>query len=116
MEQFITFITGDINQTIGIILMFITLGYLGYNAHKKKEDLWDAITGPDHKLQLVEVAMAIWLVLFPIIVLSNIFLGTEPAPAVMFSMDLILVIILGVKKFKDASDVLKDSKEKREEP
>jgi Na+/melibiose symporter-like transporter len=116
MNELITFFTSNLSQTIGIFVMFIMLLYLGYEAHVKKVDLWDAIKGPDGKLQLPEVVMALWVVLFPVIVLSNLFLGTHPDPAVMFSMDIILAIILGVKKFKDAASVTDSLKTKTETP
>jgi hypothetical protein len=115
MNEIIQFFLGNIPQTIGIIMMFCMFAYLGFEAHKRKTDLWDAIKGPDKKLQLAEVVMALWIVLFPIMVLSNLFLGLEPSPQIVFSMDIILAVILGVKKFKDAGTAVESMKRTKTE-
>lgn len=114
MEKILDFFLSNIPQTIGILMMVVMLTYLAIQAHQHKTDLWSAIEGEDGKLQLPEVVMALWVVLFPVIVLANLFLDRHPDPAIMISMDVILAIILGVKQYKAAKGAVLDKKDKEE--
>lgn len=88
-------------EIVGMILMGITLGYLAIFAKRKEKDLWEAIKGDDGKLQMSEAVIAVWLVLWPVVVLGTTFLGIEPNPNIIWGMDLVLLVVLGIKGYKD---------------
>jgi len=92
-------------QIVGMILMGLTLGYLSIFAHRKRTDLWEAIKGDDGKLQMSEAVIAVWLMLWPVVVLGSVFLNIDPSPSILWGMDLVLIIALGIKKFKDGTSI-----------
>lgn len=101
MEFILNHFVENMSQLIGILLMFIVLSFIAISVHLHRNQIWEAITGPDGKLSTTELIIAIWLILFPIVVLSSMFLDKTPDPAVVYTLDIILLVALGAKKFPD---------------
>jgi hypothetical protein len=84
------------SAVIGYLFFLFLVFYLTKIAFKTKGDLWEAIKGPDGKLQSVEIGMLIWFVFFPVLLLSDLFLGLDADAKIWYSMDGIFVtLVLG---------------------
>ncbi len=75
----------------------------------QRRSIMHAIKGSDGKLDLVDLVTAIWLVLFPTIVLTNIFLDLHVEREVWISMDAIMFFLLGKKGYVEGKKLMKKS-------
>lgn len=78
------------NHTIGYILYGFIVLFLVILAIVKGKDFWHAIEGDDGKLDLIDLVGLAWVVLFPIMVLSDIFLDAHASEPVWNTMDIIM--------------------------
>lgn len=63
----------------------------------KGSDLWEGIKGENGVLDPEDFAILMWTILFPVLVLSDVFLGLKAGDNIWWSMDAILAIVLGYK-------------------
>lgn len=77
-------------KLVGIILYLFFITLLLILIYKKKGDFWHSIVGPDGELDPLDVVKLLWLVLFPIITLSDLFLDFKVDEIVWISLDAIL--------------------------
>jgi drug/metabolite transporter (DMT)-like permease len=88
-------------QIVGYVLFFSTLGSLFFIAYKKGNDIYTAIKGENGELDSPEVVIIVWLILFPCVVLGDVFFDYKLDPIAWASMDLVLLGILGYKGYKE---------------
>jgi|SRR5690606_9160914 len=75
---------------------FIVLFFI-YLVKINGKDFYEAIKGTDGKLQIPEIVTIVWLILFITIVLSEVFLEKTIQDNIWYSMDVIMLFILGGK-------------------
>lgn len=63
-----------IGDIIGYFLCLAVLFYMGSIIYKRNNELWTGIKGPDGILQTVEMLIAEYLIIMPVVLLSNVFL------------------------------------------
>lgn len=92
-----TFFAGlTLQKILGYIFFILIVVWKIGIIKRNKGELWDAIRGEDRKLQVQEIAILIWVIVFPILVLSELFLGLTVSSSVWYSMNGIFVaLILG---------------------
>lgn len=99
------------DKIVGYILLVIVLLLLLIIALAKRKDFWNAILGNDKKLQSAEITILLGLILFPIVVLSDVFLELHASAHVVYSLD---VIILGGLTAKGHKEYIKNKSSKDE--
>lgn len=80
-----------IEKLIGFMIMFGVFAYMLYISKKYKKDLWDAVKGDNGRLEIPEMIIAISMILYPVIVLSDVFLGLHASEGVFWSLDAIIL-------------------------
>lgn len=83
-----------IEKLLGFIIMGGVYGYLFYLSRRHKTDIWDGIKGENGKLEPPEMIILISLILYPVIVLSDLFLGLHASEGVFWSLDGIILFAL----------------------
>ena len=81
-------------KVIGVVLFVITISVFWIIAYRSRRNFWQAIIGENDKLDLPEIVVIIWVVVFPVIALADPLLGLEASEKVWWGMDLILLFAL----------------------
>jgi len=110
------FSTISIEKLIGFVIMGSVLLYLLYISIKKKKDLWEGIKGKDGVLELPEIIITICMILYPVIVLADVFLDLHATEAVFWSLDAIILFALTGRVAMDKFRQEKIDKGGKEEP
>lgn len=84
----------SIERLIGFVIMGAVLFYLLYISVRKKKDIWEGIKGKDGVLELPEIIITICMILYPVIVLADVFLDLHATEAVFWSLDAIILFAL----------------------
>ncbi len=102
-------------QYIELFMLTVIIIWFAVWTFIQRKDIMGAIKGPDGRMDLVDVVTAMWLVLFPLMVITNMFLDLEVKSEVWYSMDAIMAFILGKKGYEKGME-LKNGKKKDETP
>lgn len=103
-------------QIANLILCFSALIWVNYDLIKQHKDFWNAIKGKDGILQTTEILIYIWIRMFPIVVLADLFFDYTLSDKAWFSLDFILFCLIGGNighKYLDNNK--KDIDDKRED-
>ncbi len=92
------------------MLAVILIWFAAWTVFQRKS-IMDAIKGPDKRLDLVDLVTTLWLVLFPVLVLTNVFLDLHVEREVWISMDAIMLFLLGKKGYEKSKELANKSKE-----
>ena len=92
---------------INVILSIFCIIWVHWDFFKRKDEFWQAIKGSDNKLQIEEIIAYVWVRIFPVLVFADLFLNFSLRPEVWYSLDLILVSLVG-------GNVLRETKKKSE--
>jgi cation transport ATPase len=84
----------SIEKLIGFFIMLGVFVYMFYISKKYKKDLWDAVKGDNNKLEVPELIVVISMILYPVIVLSDVFLGLHASEGIFWSLDSIIFFAL----------------------
>lgn len=103
-----------IEKLIGFIIMGAVLLYLLYISIRKKKDIWEGIKGKDGILELPEIIITICMILYPVIVLADVFLGLHASEAIFWSLDAIIFFALTGRVAMDKFRQEKLQKDKNE--
>lgn len=87
----------DAPRILGLFLAMGTFAYLFGVTLKHRTEFWDGIKGEDNKLQFMEAALTIWLVLFTVMVVSDFALGLVASDKAWWSMDSVFLVGAGAK-------------------
>lgn len=79
---------------LGLILFALSLLYLIWFSIKHGKGVLEGLKGRNGKWDPPEVVVLLWVILFPIMVLADVFLHYEASDNVWYSMDLILLFAL----------------------
>lgn len=81
---------------LATILFIFSLIWVNYDFITHHKVFWKSILGEDKKLQITEITIYIWIRLFPIIALADLWFGKKVSPEVWYSLDIIFfTLILG---------------------
>jgi len=83
-----------VEKLLGFVLMVFVLGYMLYVSRRHRKEIWEGIKGTDHKLESSEIVILIVMFLYPIVVLSDVFLGLHASEGVFWSIDAIIFFAL----------------------
>jgi hypothetical protein len=83
-----------VEKIIGFILMSAVLGYMVYISRRYRKEIWEGIKGTDQKLEISEIVILIVMLLYPIVVLADVFLGLHASEGVFWSIDAIIFFAL----------------------
>ena len=78
METWIKFMTDHELMFLGGFLYVSHFAFITYLVAIKKQDFWYAVVGPDKRLDPLDLVKLFWLILFPIVVLADLFLDFTP--------------------------------------
>lgn len=90
-----------LSQILAYILFFTVLGWFGVFSFRHGSGIVDDLKGSDKRWQPEEVIIIVWLFIFPVLVISDLFLNLEASDKVWYGMDLILLFALGGKGYRD---------------
>lgn len=82
------------NSLVGYFYMFGIIIFMFSLALKYRKEVVKILFGQDGKPQLPEIVVMIWLIIFPNIVLADVFLGLHPSDGVWWSMNCIMFFAL----------------------
>ena len=82
-----------------IILYIAHIALFFFLGKKYGNELIEGLKGENNKWDAPEIIIALWIVLFPAMLLSNLFLDYEISTPILASMDLILVFALGGRAY-----------------
>jgi hypothetical protein len=98
----------SVEKLIGFIMMSMVLIYMLYISRRHRKEIWEGIKGKDHVLEAPEIIILIVMLLYPIVVLADVFLGLHASEGVFWSIDAIIFFALtgkvAMNKFGTASD------------
>lgn len=86
--------TITIEKFIGFLMMFSIVGYMFYLSRRHRWEIWEGIKGSDGKLEAPEMIILISMILYPIVVLADVFLGLHASDGVFWSLDSIILFAL----------------------
>lgn len=84
----------SIEKFIGLLLMSGILSYMFFLSRKYKKEIWDGIKGNNGKLEAPEMIILISMLLYPVIILADVFLGLHASDGVFWSIDSIILFAL----------------------
>jgi hypothetical protein len=84
---------------IGLGYMVGIIGFLLYLSFKHKSEFWEAIRGSDGKLEVPELIIAICMIIYPNVILADIFLGLHASDGIFWSLDGIIFFALTGRVF-----------------
>lgn len=87
----------DAPKVVGFFFAVGTVGYLLVVTTRHHKEFWEGIKGDDNKLQFIEAALTIWLVLFTAMVLADFAFGLVASDKAWWSMDSVFLIGVGGK-------------------
>lgn len=87
------------SKFIGLIFAFGTSGYILYLTVRYKSEFWDAFKGENKKLDVIEIVIIIWLVLFVSMAIADFAMGLHASEALWYSMDMIFAFAVAGKTF-----------------
>jgi hypothetical protein len=90
-------IPNDLAQIIGYILMIGTIMVLSVFSNKHGKTIIQELKGDNNKWDAPELAIVIWLILFPVMIIADVFIQYHASQSAWYSMDLILLFILAGK-------------------
>lgn len=82
-----------------IILYLSHVVLFFYLGRKYAKQLIEGLKGDNNKWDAPEIITGLWIVLFPSMVLANLFLDYEISNGILASMDLILAFSLGGRAY-----------------
>lgn len=86
-------------KMIACLFFFIYVIAVVILLFKKKKEIWSSILGENGQLELPELIGLVWLILFPVLVLSELFFKMSVSTVVWASMDVILASVLVGKAY-----------------
>lgn len=95
IEKLITWF--DAPKVIGFFFAFGTFSYLLFVTTKHHEEFWEGIKGDNGKLEFIEAALTVWLVLFVVMIIADFSFGLVASPHAWWSMDSVFLIGVGGK-------------------
>ena len=105
-NQLKEFIVENLPQAIAFLFFVYIVFMLTRLALVKGQDLWEGIKGKNKMLDPEDFAILMWTILFPVLVLSDVFLDKHAGDNIWWSMNGILALILGYKGWgKNNKDV-----------
>ena len=88
-----------------VVLIIISMLWVNYHFLKDSKEFWASIKGEDKLLQITEMCIYIWIRLFPLVVLCDLFADLDLSSEAWYSMDAIFFILilgdLGHKAFNN---------------
>lgn len=88
---------------VGTVFYIAHVGVLMFLTLVKRKDFWHAVTGEDERLDPIDLVKLVWLCLFPVVVLADLFLDFNLDKIAWASLDAILFFVilrdLGIKYF-----------------
>ena len=85
------------NEMTAIILYISHVAFLCWIANKYGRDLIDGLKGENNKWDVPEIIIGLWLILFIMILLANLFLDFEVSNSIWVSMESTLLFALSGK-------------------
>ncbi len=77
-----------------VILVIVSMIWINYDFLKRSKEFWDSIKGEDKILQITEICIYIWIRMFPLIVLCDLFAGLQISEQAWYSVDAIFFILI----------------------
>lgn len=93
LQEVITWFDGP--KIVGTVFALVTGGYILFLSIKHHSDFWDGIKGEDNKLNFLEAALTIWLVLYASMVTADFAFGLVASEKVWWSMDSVFLVGVG---------------------
>jgi len=109
IERLITWV--DAPKVVGFFFACGTIAYLFIITTRHHQEFWEGIKGDNGKLEFIEAALTVWLVLFTAMVIADFAFGLVASGHAWWSMDSIFLIGVGGK----AATVMKRDKSKKDE-
>lgn len=81
-------------KIVGTVMYAVALGFLLVLSLRNRTTIWRALIGDNKKLDLPEVVVLMWLVIFPVISLADPLLGLAASEKVWWGLDLVLLFAL----------------------
>ena len=87
----------DAPKVVGLFFALGTFSYLFFVTTRHHQEFWEGVKGEDGKLQFIEAALTIWLVLFTAMVIADFSFGLVASGHAWWSMDSVFLIGVGGK-------------------
>jgi hypothetical protein len=79
---------------ITLLLFILSMTMFMILAVVSRKNLFTALKGPDNRWDIVDVVKAVWLILFPLGFLSNLYLRLSIQPEWLYSLDAIFLLLI----------------------
>jgi len=76
-------------KLVAILLFGLVLVILGYLVIVKGKEVWKGILGEDKILQAAEMAVVLFLLLLPVLIICDVVLGLKASDQIWITMDVI---------------------------
>lgn len=84
-----------------IVLYLSHIVLFFFLARKYGKEIIEGLKGDNGKWDAPEIITGLWIVLFPAILLANLFLDFDVSNNLWISMDVILLVSLGIREVKE---------------
>lgn len=88
------------SKFIGLMFALGTSGYIFYLTIRYKSEFWDAFKGENKKLDVIEIVIIIWLVLFVSMTIADFTMGLHASEELWYSMDAVFLFAVGGKGYE----------------
>lgn len=95
--QFLEYFTAP--KIIGIVFALGTLGYLFSLTTTHRAEFWTAIKGDNKVLDIIDIVILVWLVLFTSMIVADFTLELRASDHAWYSMDAIFLFAIGGKSY-----------------
>lgn len=79
---------------IHVFLIAISMMWVNWDFIKNHKEFLAAIKGKDKILQVTEICIYVWVRLFPLVILVDLFLDYKISPQAWYSLDAIFFILI----------------------
>lgn len=104
----------ETQEIIKIIISLTCFVWINWDFIVHRKEFWKAIKGLDKTLQTTEACIYVWVRIFPIIVLADLFYNFHVNPEVWYSLDAIFFGLIAGDMYMKYKDKIKTEEPPKE--